>query len=175
MRAVFRTCCAAILWRRIRRPHIVVRLATPIRSIFPRHRTVHVVPIVLRAIHVASWWLRTSHFAVHRAIVHTPVNSIIHTLINSIIHAPVNAIVHTLIDPIIDAPVNAIIHAMVAYRARDHIVAAEFSRARSSCDRRPAMIHRRQKFAVTARTMLVLDLHMCCFKMPLVHKSLIIT
>jgi len=159
MRAVFRTCCAAILWRRIRRPHIVVRLATPIRSIFPRHRTVHVVRIVLRAIHVASWWLRTSHFAVHRAIIHTPVN----------------AIVHTLIDPIIDAPVNAIIHAMVAYRARDHIVAAEFSRARSSCDRRPAMIHRRQKFAVTARTMLVLDLHMCCFKMPLVHKSLIIT
>src|SRR5579872_73957 len=37
------------------------------------------------------------------------------------------------------------------------------------------MIHRRQKFAVSARAVLMLDLHMGSFNMPLVHESLIIT
>jgi hypothetical protein len=125
------------------------------------------MPIVLRAIHVPGVVLRTGHFVIHRAIVHAPIYPIIYTPVDSIVHAPVDAIVHT--------PINPIIHAMISDWPRDHIVPTEFSRPRSSCDRRTSMIHRRQKFPVTARAMLVFHLHMRSLKVPLVHEPFITT
>ena len=108
MRAIFLT------WRRstilrcgIRRPHIVARLpASTVRGIFARHRAVHITPVILRTVYLMDWSLRTSNFAVHRAIIYTP------------------------IDPIVHASIYTVIHTMVAYRSRrDHIVTAEFSRS----------------------------------------------
>jgi hypothetical protein len=149
------------------------------------------MPVVLRAIHVPGIVLRTGHFVIHRTIVHapiypiiyTPVDSIVYTPVDSIVHAPVdaivhtsiNTIVHTSINAIVHTPINPIIHAMISDWPRDHIMSTEFSRPRSSCDRRTSMIHRRQKFPVTARAMLVFHLHMRSLKVPLVHEPFITT
>jgi hypothetical protein len=71
---------ATILRRRIRRPNVVVRLASPIvRSIFVRHRTTHVTPVVLRTIHFVRLSLRTRYsaildVAVTRTVIHAMVS-----------------------------------------------------------------------------------------------------
>src|SRR2546430_4577261 len=171
MRAVFLTRCRATILRcRIRRPHIMARLPSPInRRIFARHWTLHVSPLVLWAthlmpvvltIHVTPIILRTSNFAVHCAIIHSAVDTIVH------------AAVH---DPIVRTPVGTIIDAMVSYWPRcNHIVSAELSRTCRGSDSGTPMIHRCQEFPITARTVLVLDLHMRSFKVTLVHESFIV-
>jgi hypothetical protein len=91
MRAVFLTRRrTTILWCRIRRPHIIAWLTSPInRGILTRHWAFHVVPVVLWAIHVMPIVLRTSNFAVHFAIIHAAVEPIVHTPVNTIIDATV--------------------------------------------------------------------------------------
>jgi hypothetical protein len=114
MRAVFLTRCRATILRcRVRRPHVIAWLTSPInRSIFARHWALHVAP--LWTIHVTPIVLRARNFAVHFAIIHATVDAII--------HAAVDAIVHT--------PVYTIIDATVSYRPGcNHIVSAEFSGA----------------------------------------------
>src|SRR3954447_3731846 len=122
MRAVFLTRCrTTILWCRIRRPHNIARLPSPIinRRIFALHWTLHVSTLVLWAthlmpvvltIHVTPIILRTSNFAVHFAIVHSAVDPIVHAAVHG---------------TIIHAMVSAVIDAMVRYWPRcNHIVSA---------------------------------------------------
>jgi len=145
-RSVFLTRRRTAIFRcRIRRPHIVVRLTSPIiRGILVRHRAAHIMPIVLWTIHVMRWSLRTRHSTIHGAIIRVTVD-------------------------------GTVIHATVSYwPRRDHIVSAEFSGPRGGCDGRTAMVHRSQKFAVTARSILVLDLIMRSSKVALVHESFFI-
>lgn len=115
VRTVFLTRrSAAILRPRIRRPHIVARLTSPIVGGFARHRTIH-IPI-LRTVHLPRIVLRASHLAVHCTIVH------------AIIHATVRAIVHTTIYPVIHSAICTVVHPMLGYRSGcDLIVSAELS------------------------------------------------
>jgi hypothetical protein len=114
MRTVFLTRRrTTILWPRIRHPHVVARLTSPIiRGIFARRRTIHVPPIVLWTIHLMPVILRTSNLAVHCPIVHMSIGAIVHASIRAIVHVAV----------------GTVIHAMVGYRPRcNHIVPAELS------------------------------------------------
>jgi hypothetical protein len=99
------------------RPHVVVRLSTPIiAGIFVWHWPLEIS--ILRTVHLPRIVLRASHFAVHSSIVCT------------VIHPTVRAIIDSTIYPVVHSAICTVIDTMIGYRSRfNSIVSAEFSGA----------------------------------------------
>ncbi|HEX3371831.1 MAG TPA: hypothetical protein VHS08_04905, partial [Candidatus Acidoferrales bacterium] len=154
VRRRMRRRCAIFRSRRWCGTHVVASLPSPVVGIFARHRTVYVTTVVLRTVHVTPIVLRTVHVApvVLRTVHLTRLS--LGTRYSAIHVAIVGAAVN-----------RTVIYAMVGYRSRyNRIMSAEFSGPRSGCDGRSSMVHRCQKFSVSARSVFVLDLPMRSFK-----------